>query len=69
MLPLRRKGRTWPYYKVQFRDPKSLAWRDHRREAFDDLVSAEEYLTCLPVDLEARIVRWDRNGPAPIVGE
>jgi len=57
-----RKGRAFPYFKVQARDTKSLAWRDYRREAFDTLTEAREFRSTLATDLQTRIVRWDEHG-------
>lgn len=63
------KGRAYPYFKVQALDTRSLAWRDHRREAFDDEASARAYRANLPADLVSRVVRWDEGGPVPLGDE
>lgn len=60
------KGHAFPYFKVQVRDPRTLAWRDQRKEAFDDEASARAYLTSLNAELETRIMRWDRSGAEPL---
>ncbi len=65
----RTKGRALPYFKVQSRDPKSLAWRDRRREAFETLADARAFRTTLPQELETRVVRWDESGAAPVESE
>ena len=61
-----RKGRPYPYFKVQWRDPSWLAWRDHRREAFSTLKEAQAYRDTLPSEYETRIVRWDEDGSSPL---
>lgn len=60
------KGRPYPYFKVQALDTRSLAWRDHRREAFADEASAWAYRATLPSDVVSRVVRWDEHGPVPL---
>jgi hypothetical protein len=58
--------RKFPYFKVQARDPRTLSWKDHRKEAFDDEISAQSYRKNLPHGMETRIVKWDRNGSEPL---
>jgi len=60
------KGRPYPYFKVQVLDSRSLAWRDHRREAFEDEASARAYRNGLDAGIVARVVRWDENGSTPL---
>jgi hypothetical protein len=60
------KLRKFPYFKVQVRDPVTLAWKDHRKEAFDDEVSARLYRAGLASDVQTRVVKWDRNGSEPL---
>jgi hypothetical protein len=60
------KGRPYPYFKVQALDARSLAWRDHRREAFDNEASARVYQASLAPDIRSRIVRWDEGGATPL---
>jgi len=60
------KGRAYPYFKVQALDPRSLAWKDHRREAFDDEASARAYRAGINSDRVTRIVRWEESGPIPL---
>jgi hypothetical protein len=66
MTSQRRKGRAFPYFKVQSRDTKSLVWRDHRREAFDTLDEARAFEATSSRELETRIVRWDDRGAVPL---
>jgi hypothetical protein len=61
----RRKGRAFPYFKVQSRDRKSLVWRDHRREAFDTLEQARTFQATLPAELETRVMQWNERGATP----
>ena len=60
------KGHAFPYFKVQVRDQRTLAWKDQRKQAFDDEASARAYRASLIRDLETRIVRWDRAGAVPL---
>lgn len=60
------KLRSFPYFKVQVRDRVSLVWKDHRKEAFDDEVSARAYRETIPAGIEARIVKWERSGSTPL---
>jgi hypothetical protein len=61
------KGHKYPYFKVQAWDPLMLAWRDHRKEAFDDEVSARAYRAKLGSNIETRIMKWDDSGATPLV--
>jgi hypothetical protein len=66
-LPFRPgRGHAYPYFKVQARDRRTLAWKDHRREAFDDDVSARAYRANVDPSIETRIVRWDEKGATPL---
>jgi hypothetical protein len=60
------KGHAFPYFKVQVRDARTLAWKDQRKEAFDDEASARAYRARLAAELQTRIMRWDRDGAAPL---
>jgi len=60
------KLRKYPYFKVQARDPVSMVWKDHQKEAFDDLDSARTYRCSIPTDTETRIVMWERAGSRPL---
>lgn len=60
------KGRPYPYFKVQALDPRSLAWKDHRKEAFDDEASARAYQADVPPGIVTRVMRWEENGPIPL---
>lgn len=61
-----RKGHAFPYFKVQFRDLRTLAWKDHRKEAFSDEASARAYRASLSADVQTRIMRWDEAGAEPL---
>ena len=61
-----RKLRKFPYFKVQSRDHVSLVWKDHHKEAFDDLAAAEAYRKIVPAGVETRVVKWERSGSEPI---
>lgn len=60
------KVRKFPYFKVQVRDPVTLAWKDHRKEAFEDKISAQAYRAGLAPEILTRIVKWDKNGSEPL---
>jgi hypothetical protein len=60
------KIRKFPYFKVQFRDRITLSWKDHRKEAFDDEASAQNYRKTVDPIVETRVVRWDRSGSTPL---
>ena len=62
------KGRPYPYFKVQFLDHRSMAWKDHRKEAFPDEVSARTYRDSIDPKVTTRIMRWDEDGAVPIGG-
>jgi hypothetical protein len=44
MKPPSHRRRAEPYYKVQYRDGVTLAWKDRRKEAFNTLDEALSYL-------------------------
>jgi hypothetical protein len=60
------KVRKFPYFKVQARDPVTLSWKDHRKEAFDDEPSAQAYRKGVEAGVETRVVKWDRSGSEPL---
>jgi hypothetical protein len=60
------KTRTFPYFKVQARDPVTLSWKDHRKEAFDDEASAQAYRKTVAARIETRIMKWERTGSEPL---
>jgi hypothetical protein len=60
------KLRKFPYFKVQVRDRTSLVWKDHQKEAFDSLTSAQAYRSSIPASTETRIVKWERTGSTPL---
>jgi hypothetical protein len=66
MLPHPGRRRKYPYYKVQARDPVTLSWKDHRKEAFDDEAEARAYLASLPQGVAARVVEWNASGSNPL---
>jgi hypothetical protein len=59
----RGRQRSYPYYKVQTRDPILNVWKDHRREAFDRLPEAISYRATIEGNGETRIVEWRQDGP------
>ena len=44
MKPPSHRRRPEPYYKVQFRDRMTLAWKDRRKEAFSTFEEALSFL-------------------------
>ncbi|MGC2782148.1 MAG: hypothetical protein WA418_41595 [Bradyrhizobium sp.] len=60
------KGHAFPYFKVQVRDQRTLAWKDHRKEAFDDEPAARAYQAALGEGVTSRLMRWDANGAKPL---
>jgi hypothetical protein len=60
------KLRKFPYFKVQSRDQLSLVWKDHCKEAFNDMAAAQAYRNNVPTGIETRIVKWDRSGSVPL---
>ena len=60
------KGHAFPYFKVQVRDQRTLAWKDHRKEAFDDEPAARAYQARLGDDVTSRVMRWDATGAQPL---
>ena len=60
------KGHAYPYFKVQARDVRTLAWKDQRKEAFADEASARAYQASLSADLQTRVMRWDEAGATPL---
>jgi hypothetical protein len=44
MKPPSHRRRPEPYYKVQYRDGVTLAWKDRRKEAFNTFEEALEFL-------------------------
>jgi hypothetical protein len=58
MKPHPNRRRPEPYFKVQIRDPITLAWRDERREAFATLPEAVSYLEHIGVR-PVRIVKFE----------
>ena len=43
MKPPSHRRRSEPYFKVQFRDPVTLSWKDRRKEAFDTVEEARSF--------------------------
>jgi hypothetical protein len=44
MKPPSHRRRPEPYYKVQYRDGLTLAWKDRRKEAFDSFDEALSFV-------------------------
>ena len=59
MKPPRHRRRPEPYYKVQYRDPVTLAWKDHRKAAFNTLGEALGYLQSSLESEPLRIVEFN----------
>lgn len=62
MPATRGRQRSYPYYKVQRRDPILNVWKDHRREAFDGLAEALAYRATVEESGDTRIVEWRKDG-------
>lgn len=60
------KGHAFPYFKVQVRDQRTLAWKDARKEAFDDEPAARAFQAGLGQGVTSRVMRWDEVGPTPL---
>jgi hypothetical protein len=60
------KGRPYPYFKVQALDARSMAWKDHRKEAFADEASAQAYRATIDPAVTTRIMRWEEDGAIPV---
>ena len=58
--------RKFPYFKVQSHDPRTLSWKDHRKEAFDDEDTARKYRASISKDIKTRVVKWDESGSHPL---
>jgi hypothetical protein len=59
MKPPSHRRRPEPYYKVQYRDPLTLAWKDRRKEAFNTFEEALGYLSQLDANSALRIVEFN----------
>lgn len=62
MPPTKWRRRSYPYYKVQLRDPIMSVWKDHRREAFGEIADAIAYRANIDKSADTRIVEWDEGG-------
>jgi hypothetical protein len=62
----RGKLRRLPYFKVQVYDPRTLSWKDHRKEAFDDERLAQAYQNAIAKGVKTRIMKWDESGSHPL---
>lgn len=60
------KGHAFPYFKVQVRDQRTLAWKDARKEAFDDELEARAFQASLGEGVTSRVMRWDEAGATPL---
>lgn len=63
MKPRPDRRRPEPYYKVQHRDRLTLAWKDHRKEAFDTLDEAMAFIRMNVTDEIFRIVQFNAGRP------
>jgi hypothetical protein len=59
MKPPSHRRRPEPYYKVQYRDGLTLAWKDRRKEAFDTFDDALKFLQQNPSHEALRIVEFN----------
>ena len=66
MKPRPERRRREPYYKVQYHDHLTLAWKDHRKNAFNTLDEARRYLLANLDATPLRIVEFDAHGPKVI---
>jgi hypothetical protein len=56
--PHPKRRRKEPYFKVQYLDPVTLAWTDRRREAFDTMEEALNFVREAGSDERLRIVEF-----------
>jgi hypothetical protein len=68
MKPPSHRRRKEPYYKVQYRDSLTLAWKDLRKEAFDTFDDALAFLHAKAGHDAVRIVAF-KSGRSEIVHE
>jgi len=59
MKPPSHRRRAEPYYKVQYRDRITLAWKDRRKEAFNTVDEALSYLQQSAGSEALRIVEFN----------
>jgi hypothetical protein len=59
MKPRPDRRRPEPYYKVQYHDRVTLAWKDRRKEAFDTLGQAMVFLRTYTSNDAIRIVEFN----------
>ncbi len=59
MKPPSHRRRAEPYYKVQYRDRITLAWKDRRKEAFDTFDEALSFLRRYEGPEALRIVEFN----------
>jgi hypothetical protein len=59
MKPRPDRRRPEPYYKVQYHDQVTLAWKDRRKEAFDTLDEARSYVRTCQLGEALRIVEFN----------
>lgn len=60
------KGHAFPYFKVQVRDERTLAWKDARKNAFEDEPAARAFQAGLSPSVTSRVMRWDVAGATPL---
>ena len=68
MKPPSHRRRPEPYYKVQYRDGVTLAWKDRRKEAFDTFDEALAFVRGNVGSEPLRIVAF-KAGRSEIVHE
>jgi hypothetical protein len=56
-----KRRKVFPYYKVQKRTPRVLAWSDARKKAFDTLEEAQAFITSQAKPDECRVLVVERN--------
>jgi hypothetical protein len=66
MKPRPDRRRPEPYYKVQHRDPVTLAWKDRRKEAFDTLREALIFVQTNAAADRFRIIEFNAGRPKTV---
>jgi hypothetical protein len=60
-VAMRSRRRAYPYYKVQILDGRSLTWIE-RKQGFDTLADAKQYVDEFLTGKQTRIVSVDERG-------
>jgi hypothetical protein len=68
MKPRPDRRRPEPYYKVQGRDPTTLAWKDRRKEAFGTLDEAMAFLRASADGENLRVVEFNGGRSTTVYG-